>query len=469
MKNGAHLNDPIRIGTMHLRNRLYRAPVLEGAGGAAEPWRVYARHFVPNCKAGLGLVVQGNTIVLPEGRTSLGMSAIGERADMVSLRPLTDAVHAAGGRIVIQLGHGGVFSLESWHREAMASRTRPPLAASRLPFWLRLVHTGVHVLSTREVGELAERFGVVSAWAREAGYDGVQLAASNAKLLHQFLSPTYNRRKDRYGGSVEGRARLLLEIREAIAREAGEDYPVLLKYAAEEPRRVGRGIPLEDGIEVARLAEQAGFAALTPVTTSALPNTALCRGGYPGKSFESKNLVAKLREASGRPSYVVGTRLAMWLAARRYPFEPVWNRHVFKAVRQAVSLPVFAVGGLRTPGEAAEILARGEADMIGIGRPFYAEPDLARRFLAAGSGDAMAPLSCESCNRCVVPQMLGMPGVCYNPEANKRKRSRGVGLEPSPSSRSSAPPAQARAWPAASATTPPAEERAGIVDGSAVR
>ncbi len=419
--------DPVAVGSIRLRNRLYRAPVLEGAGGAPDPAAEYARHFVANARAGVGLIVQGNTIVVPEGRTSPGMTAVRDRATILALRPVTEAVHEAGARIVLQVGHGGIFSIEAWHREHARARRAPPLAPSPLPVWLRPLHGGVHVPSTDEVAALVARFGAVAAWAREAGYDGVQLAASNAKLLHQFLSATYNRRRDRYGGDIEGRARILVEIREAIARAAGRDYPVLLKYAAvEEATWLARGIPLEEGLAVARLAERAGFAALTPVAADALPNTAICRGDFPGESFRNPRLRELLGRAMGGRVALLGTAAAMWLAARRYPFSPVWNRPVFAAVKAAVSLPVFAVGGIRTPAEAAAILARGEADLVGIGRPFYAEPDLARRFLAAAAGaegkgaPAFEPLRCESCNRCVVPQMLGLPGVCYNPRGHAR-------------------------------------------------
>ena len=109
------------------------------------------------------------------------------------------------------------------------------------------------------------------------------------------------------------------------------------------------------------------------------------------------------------------------------PFVPVWNRDVFAAIKAAVTIPVFAVGGIRTPQEAADILARGHADMIGIGRPFYAEPELAARFLAEGEAYATASAqstACTSCNRCIVPQMLGMPGVCYNPRIHKIRKRR---------------------------------------------
>jgi 2,4-dienoyl-CoA reductase-like NADH-dependent reductase (Old Yellow Enzyme family) len=418
------LADPITLGSLQLPNRLYRAPVLEGAGSARDPAAAYAQHFVPNVAAGLGLVIQGNTIVLPEGRTSPGMSAIGERARMLALGPLTRAVHEAGGKIIIQLGHGGLFALEGWHRDFKPGRSAPPLAPSATRIWMRAVQrSDTTILSTADVARLAERFGVVAAWAREAGYDGVQLAGSNAKLL---------RRKDRYGGDVVGRTTFIREIRDAIAREAGADYPVLLKYTAIEETPFGRGIDLAEGVQVARIAEQAGFCAVTPVIADALPNTSICRGEFPRPSFDNAAMRRRLLSATGSKLRAAAVFVGMWLAARKYPFAPVWNRDVFAAVKAAVNIPVFAVGGIRTPQEAADILASGHADMIGIGRPFYAEPDLARRFLAEASTHIST--ACESCNRCIVPQMLGMPGVCYNPEIHKIRRHRadqGAG-EPSP-------------------------------------
>ena len=424
----ARITDPITMGTLSLRNRLYRAPVLEGAGSAANPTAVYMQHFVPNVEAGLGLVIQGNTIVLPEGRTSPGMSVIGERARVLALAPLTRGVHEAGGKIVIQLGHGGLFALEGWHRQFAPGRSAPPLAASLLPLWMRALHRGdTTVLSTAEVELLAQRFGIVAAWAREAGYDGVQLAGSNSKLLHQFLSPFYNRRKDRYGGDCYGRTTFIREIKAAITREAGADFPVLLKYTAVEETSLGRGITLEDGVQIARIAQDAGFVALTPVIADALPNSSICRGDFPAHSFENAGLRKRLLSATGSRLRSAVVFASMWIAARKYPFVPVWNREVFAAIKAAVTIPVFAVGGIRTPQEAAEILARGHADMIGIGRPFYAEPELAARFLAEGGARSTASTqgtACESCNRCIVPQMLGMPGVCYNPHIHKLRKRR---------------------------------------------
>jgi 2,4-dienoyl-CoA reductase-like NADH-dependent reductase (Old Yellow Enzyme family) len=136
--------------------------------------------------------------------------------------------------------------------------------------------------------------------------------------------------------------------------------------------------------------------------------------------LETKSIRSRFEEALG------GSRLKMTVlrwgyrrAARAYPFEPVWNRRFFAAAKRAVSIPVFAVGGIRTLDECNEILASDQADMVGIGRPFYAEPDLPARLLA---GDR-APALCMSSNRCVPAQQLGMKARCYNPEVARAREA----------------------------------------------
>ncbi|MBC8122855.1 MAG: hypothetical protein H7Y22_13570 [Gemmatimonadaceae bacterium] len=413
----AYLNTPIAIGTIQLRNRLYRAPALEGAGEKSDPAAIYARHFVPNAQSGIGLIVQGTTIITPEGRSGLGMSVINDRMSMLAFRPVTGAVHAHGARIVLQLGHAGMYAVEDWHRGCARTRLSLPIAPSQpglMPSIARSFRP-VRVLQTGEVEALVERFGKVAAWAREAGYDGIQLASSNCKLLQQFLSSTYNRRDDRYGGTLLRRTTFMREIRAAIAREAGEDFPVLLKYAALE---VGfgltrGGISLAEGIEIGKIAEDTGFAALTPVTTQNLPNSCFSRGDDPRASFENRRMRAQLEQAVGKN--LLKYRLGFWLASKRHPFEPVWNREVFAAVKRAVAIPVFAVGGIRTPAEASDILSTGDADLIGLARPFYAEPELAAQFLNEANRHSTLSVRCQNCNLCLVPQLLGAPGVCHNP------------------------------------------------------
>ena len=172
-----------------------------------------------------------------------------------------------------------------------------------------------------------------------------------------------------------------------------------------------------EALELCRLAEEWGYDAVTPVEVSVFPDTTLSRGGVPDSFWTNKGMAARLAKAA--PSRVRrGTiKAGAWWGGHRAPFRPVWNRDLFTAASAAVGIPVFAVGGIRTADEAAEIVESGAAAMVGIGRPFYAEPDLAERILAGDPG----PRLCRSSNRCVPAQMLGMRGVCYNPDVPKRR------------------------------------------------
>lgn len=404
---------PIALGSASIRNRLYRAPVLEGAGSGPDAAERYAKAFVPNAEAGVGLIIQGSSCILPEGRTSPGMTLVHERERVLALAPMVDAVHAAGAAIFLQIGHGGIYAMEAWHEPYASERRGPLLAASRPPAMVRAALRGVpvHVLTTDEVREMAAQYGRVAGWAREAGYDGVQLGSANAKLLDQFLSPFYNRRTDEFGGSVERRAAILRLIREHVAAQAGPAFPCAVKIPLE---KAPPGFPrstFAEALRMGHLVEDWGYDAITPVEVSVFPDTTLSRGGVPTSLWRNPAVKKRLRAAA--PSAVKRATLQAGYVAGGFtaPFRPVWNRALFSAVRREVSIPVFAVGGIRFSAEVDEILASGDADMVGIGRPFYAEPDLAARVLA---GDDR-PRRCANSNLCVPPQMLGMKGVCYNP------------------------------------------------------
>ena len=393
--------------------------MLEGAGDSDDAAEAYSRHFVDNARHGVGLIIQGSSCIWPEGRTSPGMTCVDTREKVMRLAPMVDAVHEAGAGIFLQLGHGGIYAMEAWHEPYASNRCGPLLAASPLPWLLRPTFRGVpiHVMTTDEVKAMAVRYGEIAAWTREAGYDGIQLGSANAKLLDQFLSPFYNRRTDEFGGSLERRASILRLIRECVAERAGSDYPCTVKVPVETaPPGFPRATEAE-ALELARLVQEWGYDAVTPVTVSVFPDTTLSRGDAPDNLTTNKAMARKLEKAA--PSRIRRTTLkaGFWWGGRRAPFAPVWNRSLFTAVKQRVSIPVFAVGGIRTAAEVQSILDDGQADMVGIGRPFYAEADLAARIL----GDDAGPTLCRNSNRCVPAQMLGMPGVCYNPEVNRAR------------------------------------------------
>jgi 2,4-dienoyl-CoA reductase-like NADH-dependent reductase (Old Yellow Enzyme family) len=424
---GPLLHAPLRIGSCLVRNRLYRAPVLEGAGSGEGAAEIYAEAFEANAKAGVGLIIQGNSCISEDGRSSPGMTLVDTRERMLDLAPVPEAVHRWGGRVFIQIGNAGIYAMEGWHRTYAKTRTRPLPAVSQPPLVTRVALQGtpVKVMTTDEVHESAEQFGRVAEWAREAGYDGVQLASANGKLIHQFLSPYYNRRRDEFGGSVRNRARILELIAESVRKHAGEDYPISVKITVEEdaPRFSPRH-RFDEGLELCRLAESFGYHAITPVGLSVLPHASLCRGGDPTSILAVDSIRRRFEEALGGSKVKMAVlRWGYRTGAKQYPFEPVWNRRYFEAAKEAVSIPVFAVGGIRTLDEINQILDGRQADMVGIGRPFYAEPDLPQRLLAGDLADAL----CENSNRCVPPQQLGLKARCYNPVVARKRAARAKG------------------------------------------
>ena len=415
------LHDPITINGCVIRNRLYRAPVLEGAGSGPDSPSIYREGFEANARAGVGLIIQGNSCITEEGRSSPGMSLVNTRERTLGLREVTEAIHRHGGRIFLQIGHAGIYSIEAWHRTYAKQRTGPVIAVSKPPVHVKAALRGVplKILTTEDIYEIAEAFGRSAAWAREAGYDGLQIASSNAKFIHQFLSPYYNRRNDEFGGSLRKRARILELLAEVIRREAGEDFPLTVKIPmGEDAPPLSPKTTFEEGIELCRLAESFGYDAITPVGLSVFPHGSLCRGGYPASITETRAIAEQLDEALG------GSRLKLAIlrwgyrrAAKEYPFESVWNRRFFVAAKQAVGIPIFAVGGIRRLDEIDGILSGGEADMIGIGRPFYAEPELPARLLAGDTNETL----CENSNRCLPAQQLGLRAACYNPNVNRKR------------------------------------------------
>ena len=134
-------------------------------------------------------------------------------------------------------------------------------------------------------------------------------------------------------------------------------------------------------MRLARLVEEWGFDAITPVEVSVFPDTTLSRGGVPDSFWTNPGMATRLARAAPTRTRRGLIKAGAWWGGRTAPFRPVWNRDLFAAVHRDAGVPVLAVGGIRSASEVREILDHGQADLVGIGRPFYAEPDLAARIL----------------------------------------------------------------------------------------
>ncbi|RJT01175.1 NADH:flavin oxidoreductase [Halococcus sp. IIIV-5B] len=425
------LETAIEIGGRRVKNRLYRAPLLECAGDGPETVDRLIGQLEPAAAAGAGLLFQGAMPVHREtGHVAPNMTSLA--APRPDLERLTDAIHDHGARIFAQIDHGGLRSLEAWHHAyGEAHPEVRQLAVSEPPRLLRLaaragfLDLDYEVLTTEGVHDLAADFGRSAAHAIDAGYDGVHLAGANMGIIQQFLSPYYNRRTDAFGGSFESRQHFLELVHEEIRDRVG-DVPVLTKFPSEAaaPPFVRPRLSTADGVEIARRLEAIGFDGLVPVRASTFWDMSIVRGEYPDRGWEGSAFREGYAAAFGSEWRARAVALANRLQAHEYDREAGWNADFCRRVRDAVSIPVLCEGGLRRRSTMDDLLG-DDCDMVGVGRPFYAEPRLPARLLDTGEGDTDLPNDpravCESCNNCTIPQATGAPGVCRTPSVLRKR------------------------------------------------
>ncbi len=219
-----YLLRPLKLGTLELPNRIVMAPLTRCRAENREfaPTAMMAQYYAQRASA--GLIVSEATIVSPQGRGYPFTPGIWSAEQVAGWRLVTDAVHAAGGRIVCQLWHCGRLSLPEFHGGDA------PVAPSAInPEWKMLAADGLkptvtpRALSREEVAEVVADFGRAARNAMQAGFDGVEIHSSNGYLIHQFLSLHANCRTDEYGGSIENRARFFFEVLEAVLAEVPAD------------------------------------------------------------------------------------------------------------------------------------------------------------------------------------------------------------------------------------------------------
>jgi 2,4-dienoyl-CoA reductase-like NADH-dependent reductase (Old Yellow Enzyme family) len=420
----SRLTNPVSIGGVEIPNRLYRAPLLECAGNGPDAVDTLIRDLEPAAAAGAGLIFQGASIVTAEGGCAApNMTRVHDPAFVARLSRLTDAIHDHGSRIFLQLGHGGLRSLSLWHAgHRRRHGTTPQNAVSRPPWHLRLadrlglVELDPDVLSTAEVYDLAESFGRAAGYAVDAGYDGIHISGANMSIVQQFLSPYYNRRTDEFADGVR-----FLEVVAEHIREYAGDVPLVTKVPAETaaPPFVRRHLTRGDAIDAAQRLAAGAYDAVVPVAVSVYWDASIVRGAYPANAWQASDLQADYAAAFGGRVRAQIVRALTWLDTNLHPREPCWNADLCRAVRATVDVPVLCEGGVRERAHCETVLGaadeRPAADLVGMGRPFYAEPRLPARLLAGA--DAL----CESCNNCTVPQVAGEPGRCRTPTVVRRR------------------------------------------------
>lgn len=346
MSDFPRLLSPARIGALELPNRVIMAPM--GSNYADEQHRVTDRliaFHVARARGGVGLQIVEHTAVHPLGLTSERMLAIYDDAMIPGLRRLTDAVHDAGGRIALQLQHGG----RQASAEVIGQRPLAPSAVS--------VMGGPRPakMTAEQIMEAVEAFGEGARRAQEAGFDGVEVHMAHGYLGCSFLSPLLNRRDDEWGGDTERRTRFAREVRRAIAERCGEDFPCWCRISANE--FVPGGTDLGEARRFAPLLVEAGYQAVH--VSAAIGETA--------------------RWASA-PACVPPGHLLDYA----------------EGIREVVDVPVIGVGRILTPEQAEAALAAERCDLVALGRALLADPEWVRK---AAEGRAEEIIPCIGCNQ----------------------------------------------------------------------
>ncbi|MFZ6649609.1 alkene reductase [Undibacterium sp. TJN25] len=334
MKNTSLFN-AIKLGATSLSHRVVMAPLtrLRSDQDGDVPNALMLEYYRQRASAG-GLIITEATAVAFNGRGYLGAPGIYSDAQVDGWRRITDAVHAKGGRIFLQLWHVGRVS----HVDMTGGES--PVAPSAIPFegaaftangWV--TPSPSRALETHEIPGIVETFRRAAERARSAGFDGVEVHGANGYLLDQFLNDGSNRRSDAYGGPVENRARLLLEVTEAVASVWGGD-------------RVG--VRISPGGKFLSMSDS------NPQATFDYVASALNRFGL---------AYLHIIEPRVNGSEVVAEGQAPVASAR---------------LRKIFTGPVIAAGGFEAE-DAHAAIARGDVDMVAFGRHFVANPDLPKR------------------------------------------------------------------------------------------
>lgn len=333
------LAQPLRIGSFQTPNRIMQAAHSKQFSDRVESDRETA-YFVRRAQGGCGLFVAGNHLVHPTASTR-GFEDAWRPEAVDANRRMTDAIHDAGARVVVQLNHHGAQAAPEG-----PDGPRPVFAPSRI----LSPSTGVatRAASERDIAGFVEAWGDAAERSRLGGFDGVEIHLAHGYLLHQFLSPLYNRRTDAYGGDVEGRTRFPREVLRAVRSRVGDDFTVGIRIVVNEHNDAGLDAAACREIVVALRDE----ARIDFLDTAA--------GGY-------------------HDVHWVFPSSAMPVA---------WLRDDVAALKRAnPDIPVFGVGSAASVEEAEEVLSSGIADMVALTRGQLADPDLATKLLTGATDD----------------------------------------------------------------------------------
>ncbi len=396
---------PISIGKVEIPNRYAMAPMGPlGLGDSEGGWNQRGiDYYTRRAAGGIGLIITGVTFsdckVETQSMPNVPNSAYNPVHFTRTSREMTERVHAYGSKIFLMMSGGfGRVTIPTNLGEF------PPVAPSEIPHrWLDKM---CRALTKDEIRSIVESFGKGAYNAKRAGFDGIEIhAVHEGYLIDQFAISFFNHRDDEYGGSLENRLRFAKEVREEIARTCGWDFPVSLRYSLKSMVKDWRegalpgedfeekGRDIEEGIEAAKLLVQYGYDAL---------------------------------------DVDAGTYDAWWWNHPPMYMEKAPYREYAKIVKETVNVPVLMAGRVDNPDLALECIENGVCDIVSLGRPTLADPDIVKKIRTGRLSEIRPCISCQegcmgriqhySMLNCAVNAQAGRERAAkLNPVAKKKK------------------------------------------------
>jgi 2,4-dienoyl-CoA reductase-like NADH-dependent reductase (Old Yellow Enzyme family)/NADH dehydrogenase FAD-containing subunit len=374
MKSFEMLFTPIKIGRMEVKNRIVMpamgTSLADREGTITDKLISYYRE---RAKGGAGYITVEHTCVHPSGKANDNMVCIYEDRFIDGFAKLAETIHHVGGKIVVQLNHAG--------RQTLSSITGQTIAApSSIP--CPIMKEKPRTLSAEEILRLVDDFSEAALRIKRAGCDGVEFHMAHGYLICQFLSPYSNHRNDEYGGNIHNRARFAREIIECTREKVGDDFPIICRISADE--MVEGGLKLDQSRAIAQQLVKARADAI---------HVSAC-------NYESY--------AFNMPCYYL---------------EEGCFTHLAAGIKSGVDVPIIAVGRIRTPLMAEEVLQKDQADLVAMGRALIADPYLPEKAMR-GRFEEIRP--CLSCNKCVESISRDTLECTVNPDIGKEIKREGL-------------------------------------------
>jgi 2,4-dienoyl-CoA reductase (NADPH2) len=406
---------PLRFRNLTVKNRIFRSNIsgrFDNFDGSGSNTRLnWEEKFA---RGGVGAILSSFVAVSIHGRIMPNYATIDSDDKIPFWREVGQRVHAHDCRFILQLSHSGrqqdVPGVENQFRKPLSATDRIELFDGFVP----------QMMSREDIRQTIHDFGQGARRAREAGLDGVETHSANGYLFTQFLSSGINNRKDEYGGSLENRARFLLEAVAEIRKQVGDDFHVQVKINGNDYGNAvfpweGKGNTVEDTIQICRWLEEAGVDAVHISGGSSFPHPFNPPGGFP-VDWALRTFDVML--SSG--IYTFRRYLIFRYRLLRPIFNLFWNRSkpdiveginadAARQIKSHLKIPVLVTGGFQTASIIRRYIGEGYCDAVSIARALVANNDLVKIF---ASGKDIPDRPCTHCNKCLV-NAIKNPLGCY--------------------------------------------------------